>query len=102
MVVLIGNSFMILVHILIGAIGTFLFINASLLARRHGIKLKVIHRVAIIAEILLLLFLMELIVGFIEEGAYRGALVLGSIVSLFAIIGALLIRRVVFNPKKKF
>lgn len=91
---------MIIVHILIGTICTFLLINAFSLARRRGIKLKAINQVAIIAEIILLLFLMELVVGFVEEGAYRGALVLGSIVSLFAVMGALLIWRFIFSSQE--
>ncbi len=46
-------------------------------------------------------FVLELVVGFVDEGAFRAALVMGVITSLFGVIWGILLRRFVFAASQK-
>lgn len=90
---------MILIHILFGIICAcilFLIIHYS---KRRNITVKTWHWIVIVLEIFYILFVLELIAGFIEEGSPKGAVVMGSIFGLIAIIGAVLIWRFILKIK---
>lgn len=92
---------MILIHLLIGA-----FCASLLFILYRFVDIKKIHLskwkwALILSEIFYLVFVLELIVSFVEEGAPKAALVMGSLFGFIAIIGAVLLGRFVFKVKKQ-
>ncbi len=92
---------MILIHILFGIIcATILFLLIHFSSRMKT-PIKSWQWVIIVLELFYILFVLELIAGFLEEGSAKAAVVMGSIFGLLAIIGAVLIWRFILKIKFK-
>lgn len=90
-----------LVHLTIGALATgvlFLLIGYT---RNSQISLMWWHWLLVVLGILYTVFVVELIVGFLGEGAPRAALVMGTITGIFAVIWGVLMSRYVFKKAKE-
>lgn len=85
-----------IIHLLIGAIAMACFFWLVNYAGKKGLKLAWWHWLLTVLAILYSVFVVELIVGFLGEGAPQAALVMGLITGLVAIIWAVLLRRYVF------
>ncbi|MDT8402106.1 MAG: hypothetical protein RQ743_10455 [Bacteroidales bacterium] len=90
---------MILLHLFTGVISTSLLFLVILFARSRNKKFTALNWFFIIAEIIYLAFIIELVAGFIEEGAPQAALVIGSIFGSVAVIGAVLVLRFIILKK---
>lgn len=86
---------MILLHLLTGVFCTSLVFSIVLYASSRNKRFTVFNWVLIMAVILYLAFIIEMIAGFIEEGAPQAALVMGSIFGSVAVIGAVLVSRLI-------
>ena len=86
-----------IVHLLIGALamtGFFLLVDY---VRKREINLTWWHWTLTVLGILYTVFVLELIVGFLGEGAPQAALVMGLITGIVAIVWGVLLRRFVFK-----
>jgi len=88
---------MILIHILFGVVCTTILFYLIHFSSKRETPLKIWHWVLIVIELAYILFVLELIAGFIEEGSAKAAVVMGSIFGLLAIIGAVLIWRFILK-----
>lgn len=86
---------MILIHIFTGALCASLFFLVFFYAGKRNKKFTVFNWIFITAEIIYLAFIIEMTAGFIEEGAPKAALVMGSIFGSIAVIGAVLVSRLI-------
>jgi hypothetical protein len=85
-----------MIHLLIGglALGVFfLLLNA---VRIRKLRIRWWQWILTIFEFLYTIFVLEIIVGFLQEGTTRGALVVGLISGMVAVIGGVLLARFVF------
>ena len=88
---------MILVHLAIGIICIALLFLLIRYTERKQIKVSKWQWLLSLLELAYIIFVLELIAGFIEEGSGRAALVMGSLFGLIAIIGIVLLGRFVFR-----
>ena len=91
---------MILVHLLIGIISTLLFWIVIRYSVKNHLSISKWQWLLTLIEIAFIIFVLELIAGFIEEGSLKATLVMGSLFGFIAIIGAVLLGRFVFKIKK--
>ena len=88
-----------MIHLLIGglAVGAFfLLLNA---VRIRKLQIRWWQWILTIFEFLYTIFVLEVIVGFLQEGTLKGALVVGLLCGMVAVIcGVLLGRLVFFKP----
>jgi hypothetical protein len=84
-------------HILIGALAVAVIWFLVRTARRKNLILKWWAWALAVLCLFYMVFVLELIVGFLGEGAPRAALVMGSITGLPAVIWGLLLGRFVFT-----
>lgn len=87
---------MIIAHLLIGATGMLLLFWAINYTQKNGLPLKWWHWLVTVLGILYTVFVLELIVGFLDEGAAQAALVMGLVTGIFAVVWGVLLRRFVF------
>ena len=87
-------------HILIGVLVTAGLITAARLGKAPKRALKWWQWFFTFLGFLYLVFVLEVIVSFLEEGAVQGALVMGTILGFVALVWALLMARSVFSAKK--
>ena len=66
-------------------------------ARKHQLPLKWWHWTLTVLGVLYAVFVLEVIVGFLGEGAPQAALVMGLITGVIAVIWGVLLRRFVFK-----
>ncbi len=86
-----------LIHLLIGSLATTgLFLLADFV-RKNNIDLKWWHWLLTALGILYTVFVLELIFGFLGEGAPQAALVMGLISGIVAVIWGVLLARLVFK-----
>ena len=85
-----------LVHILIGAFFMLLFILLIKYTHRKDIRISWWQWILTFFCIIYIVFIVELILGFISEGSTRAALVMGTLFSIFAVVWAVLLGRFVF------
>ena len=88
---------MILVHILVGvccASLLFLFWKYSI---KNAIRLSILSWILILLQVIYTGFVLELIIGFLEEGSPRAALVMGMLFGFISIIGIVLIFRFILR-----
>ena len=88
---------MILIHILVGGICTGILSYLYRISINKNIKVKIWQWILVFLEVALIGFVLELIAGFIEEGSIKAAVVMGSIFTVLAIIGMVLILRFIFR-----
>ena len=85
-----------IVHLLIGALATAVLLFLVDYSRKNGMKLTWWQWLLTVLGVLYTVFVLELIVGFLGEGAPRAALVMGLVTSIIAVVWGVLLRRFVF------
>jgi hypothetical protein len=90
-----------MVHLLIGASATTAFIHIINYTQRRNLKVAWWKWILTILNLLYAVFILEVIAGFLEEGAVRGALVMGVIMGIVAVIWGVLLWRFVFSHRMK-
>ncbi len=88
-----------MIHILIGAVTTALLIRIIQWTKKRNLALKWWQWLPVVLEYAYVIFVLEVIAGFIEEGAVKGALVMGTIMGFLALIAGFLLARLVFLRK---
>lgn len=91
---------MIIIHLIIGIISTLLFLSIIRYSQKNQLIIAKWQWLLTIIEIAYIVFVLELIAGFIEEGSLKATLVMGSIFGFIAVIGAVLLGRFIFRIKK--
>jgi len=86
-------------HIIIGAFTTAVFLLVIISAQKKEPKVKWWHRVLTFFEYIYFIFVLEVIVSFLQEGAAKGALVIGTILGFIAVVWAFLLYRFVFSRR---
>ncbi len=85
-----------MVHILVGAAATaglFLIIDFS---RKRKLKVTYLQWLLTVMAIAYSVFVIEVIISFIHEGCFRGALIMGVIMGFVAVVWSVLLGRFVF------
>ncbi len=85
-----------IVHLIIGAMAMAGLLLLIEYARKKELGLKLWHWLLTVLGILYTVFFLELIAGFLGEGAPQAALVMGLLTGIFAVIWGVLLRRFVF------
>ena len=85
-----------IVHLIIGAMAMAGLLLLIEYARKKELGLKLWHWLLTVLGILYTVFVLELIAGFLGEGAPQAALVMGLLTGIFAVIWGVLLRRFVF------
>jgi len=85
-----------MVHFFIGVLVTAVLWMLFEYTRKNNIHLKWWHWVLTILGLAYVVFVLELIAGFIAEGEPRAALVMGLVTGIVAIVWAVLMGRFVF------
>ena len=88
-----------MIHIAIGALmmlGFTLLVNS---VRRRGLSISWWQWGLTALAFLYAVFVCEMVVSFLQEGAGRAALVMGVILGFVAVVWAVLLRRFVFTKK---
>jgi hypothetical protein len=88
-----------MVHFLIGSIATAVFILVVLSARRKNLHVRWWQWILTVLCFFYAIFVLEVIVSFLEEGAGRAALVMGIALGFVSVVWAVLLGRVVFTRK---
>ena len=86
-----------IIHLLIGALamaGLFMLVDY---VRKNEMKLTWWHWSLTVLGILYAVLVLEMIVGFLGEGAPQAALVMGLVTGIVAIIWGVLLRRFIFK-----
>ena len=86
-----------IVHLVIGAMamaGLFLLVEY---VRNNGMKLTWWHWLLTVLGIMYTTFVLELIIGFLGEGAPQAALVMGLLTGIAAVVWGVLLHRFVFK-----
>lgn len=85
-----------LIHLLIGAIAMAVIFFLINFTQKNEITLKWWHWLLTVLSVLYAVFVLELIVGFLAEGAPQAALVMGLITGILAVVWGVLLKRFVF------
>jgi hypothetical protein len=85
-----------MIDLIIGAIAVGILWLLANRCRKEGRKLSVAQWTITIVEVIYIVFVIELVIGFLSENSPRGALVMGLITGTLAVIGAVLIARFIF------
>jgi uncharacterized membrane-anchored protein len=86
-------------HIFIGALTTVVFLLVIISAQKKDIQVKWWQWVLTFFEYIYFIFVLEVIVSFLQEGAAKGALVIGTILGFIAVVWAFLLYRFVFSRR---
>lgn len=86
-----------LIHLLIGALAMAALFFLFNYAQSNELQLKWWHWLLTVFGVLYAVFVLELIAGFLGEGAPRAALVMGLITGIIAVIWGVLLGRFVFK-----
>ena len=89
-----------MIHLLIGAAGMGGFFLLKDFVQRKGLQIRVWHWALAVLGILYGVFVLEVVYGFLLEGAARAAMVMGLTTGLVAVIWGVLLARLVFKPAK--
>ena len=84
-------------HLIIGILCTTVFFLILNKLREMGIKPGLWKMLVMILEFIYIIFVLELIYGFIEEGALKGGLVMGLVFGFPCIVAGLLTFRWIFK-----
>ena len=88
-------------HILIGAIISAWLLLLIGLTRKRKLQVKWWQWLLTVICFVYIAFVLEVIVSFLEEGAVKGALVMGTMLGFIAIIWGFLLGRTIFTRKAK-
>lgn len=86
-----------MIHILIGAVAMAGFLYLANLSRKMNLTLTWWQWSLTTLAFLYAVFVLEVIAGFLDEGALLGALVIGTILGFVAIIWGVLLGRFVYS-----
>ena len=86
-------------HIFIGAFTTTGFLLVIISAQKRNIQVKWWHRVLTLFEYIYFIFVLEVIYSFLQEGAAKGALVIGTILGFIAVVWAFFLYRFIFSRR---
>jgi hypothetical protein len=89
------------IHIVIGALMMFGFTLLVNYVRRRGLAISWWQWGLTVLVFLYAVFVCEMVVSFLQEGAGRAALVMGVILGFVAVVWAVLLTRFVFARKSK-
>ena len=87
-----------MIHLLIGAVSAAAVLFLVKLSRDRSLSLAWWHWGITVLAVLYAVFVLEVIVSFLDEGAVMGALVMGTILGFTAIVWGVLLGRFVFAP----
>ena len=90
-----------MVHLLIGAAAMAVVLFLLDLLRKHEQSLTWWEWLITIAGVLYSVFVLETIVSFLGEGAVQGALVMGLILGIVAVVWGVLVSRYLIAPRMK-
>lgn len=88
-----------MIHILIGAVTTAALIRIIQSAAKRKLAVKWWQWLLVALEYAYIIFVMEVIASFVEEGAVKGALVMGTVLGFVALIAGFLLARLVFSRR---
>jgi hypothetical protein len=88
-------------HFLIGSLITTAFILIILYVRKKSLKVAWWQWILTVLGFIYLIFVLEVIVSFLDERAGRAALVIGLALGFIAFVWAVLLGRFVFTRKSK-
>lgn len=88
-----------MIHILIGAVTTAALIRIIQSTAKRKLAVKWWQWLLVALEYSYIIFVLEVIAGFIEEDAIKGALVMGTILGFVALIAGFLLARLVFSRR---
>ena len=86
-------------YLLIGAVSMAGFLGLVAYTRRNAIQIAWWQWLLTILGCIYAVFVLAVIVSFIEEGTARGALVMGTIMGLAAVIWGVLLARLIFSRR---
>ncbi len=86
-------------HIIIGAFLMAGFLSLTDYVRRHKLRIVWWKWAITILGFFYVLFILEMIISFLSEGAGKAALVMGTILGLTAVVWGVLLARFVFTRK---
>ena len=89
-----------MIHILIGAVTTAALIRIIQSTAKRKLAVKWWQWLLVALEYAYVIFVLEVIAGFMEEGATKGALVMGTILGFAALVAGFLLARLVFSRRK--
>lgn len=89
-----------MIHILIGAVTTAALIRIIQSTAKRKLTVKWWQWLLVALEYAYVIFVLEVIAGFVEEGATKGALVMGTILGFAALVAGFLLARLVFSRSK--
>ena len=87
-------------NIFIGALVTAIFLWVVSFSKKRRLHINWWQWTLTTLEFLYITFVLAMIVSFLEEGAPRAAVVMGLVFGFAAVVGAVLLARFVFNPKR--
>jgi len=90
-----------MIHILVGILSASIFYCLIWLNERRNRNFTILLIISLLAEVLLIAFVAELILGFLLEGTYKGALLMGLIFGFPTIAAGLIIYRWIFIKPSK-
>jgi hypothetical protein len=85
-----------MIHILIGAVTTAALIRIIQSTAKRKLAVKWWQWLLVTLEYAYVIFVLEVIASFVEEGAVKGALVMGTVLGFVALIAGFLLARLVF------
>ncbi len=88
-----------MIHILIGAVTTAALIRIIQSTTKRKLAVKWWQWLLVALEYAYIIFVMEVIASFVEEGAVKGALVMGTVLGFVALIAGFLLARLVFSRR---
>ena len=89
-----------MIHLVIGILITSVFFLLRQYVHKYQMQIKTWEWFITILGFLYSVFVLEIIVSFWEEGAVRGALVVGLLMSFVAVAWGVLLGRFVFRKRK--
>ena len=90
-----------LIHLLIGALAMWVVLFLVDYAKREALRLTWWHWLLTILNVLYMIFVVEVIYGFLAEGEPQAALVMGLLTAFFGVVWAVLLGRFVFVKPKE-
>lgn len=88
-----------MIHILIGAVTTAVLIRIIQSTAKRKPAVKWWQWLLVTLEYAYVIFVLEVIASFVEEGAVKGALVMGTALGFLALIAGFLLARLVFSRR---
>jgi hypothetical protein len=88
-----------MIHILIGAVTTAALIRIIQSTAKRKLAVKWWQWLLVTLEYAYVIFVLEVIASFVEEGAVKGALVMGTVLGFVALIAGFLLARLVFSRR---